>query len=331
MTPAIATIVAAAIAASVVLFQIGRQAKNAIQQNRHNEALKLRLEVYKDIGERCGNASNAIDDLCAFIDNFHSALALARQTQTELNGYAVPTAHPSQFIDKESQLHSSIVRLMAITEMWQIVSPRMDISRATINKVVHDIDAASQSYFEAAYRAMPIAAPPGSWKPPSAVELQGSKDLGDSLIKSLTKLQSCISAFLGEMQTVLVGEMFEMSELETTSINWRRGALRLWVIAAVVWCASVFSVGPWVSQIETAPVCKNGASSCEPWERDWSERRLASGSVVKGQGTIVQPNGVSAWEIIGAATPWIIAPPLAVLALGASLFWAFAGFRRGPR
>ena len=69
----------------------------------------------------------------------------------------------------------------------------------------------------------------------------------------------------------------------------------------------------WESQIETAPGCKNGASSCEPWERDW------------GKGSM------SGWRVIAVATPWAIAPPLVVLALGASLFWAFAGFRRGSR
>jgi hypothetical protein len=220
-----------------------------------------------------------------------------------------------------------------------------------------------------------------------------------------------------------------MNDLETTGINWKRGALRLWVITAVVWSVAVFTVGllqnnnvswfsadsqavhvkisdtttwdypaewgvqrirddlqrrlaaedakdrewathlpvslkekcsaipsntpfadqpadcvrlffskdsravpsGWESQIETAPGCKNGASSCEPWERDWGKGGPKLGSVVTEQGTIIQPNSVSAWRVIAAATPWAIAPPLVVLALGASLFWAFAGFRRGSQ
>jgi len=223
--------------------------------------------------------------------------------------------------------------------------------------------------------------------------------------------------------------MSHTSDNKTTGLNWRQGALRLWVIASVVWCGAVFSAGllqnknvswfpaespmvhvkisdtvtwdypaewgvqrirddlqkrlaaedekdrewaahvpaslkadcraipratpfvdqpadcvrllfvehgdtlavpsGWESQIVTVPVCKNGVSSCEPWERDWGKGGLKPGSVVTEQGTIIQPNGVSAWRVIAAATPWAIAPPLAVLALGASLFWAFAGFRRG--
>jgi hypothetical protein len=38
---------------------------------------------------------------------------------------------------------------------------------------------------------------------------------------------------------------------------------------------------------------------------------------------------VSAWDVIAVAVPWSIGAPLMVFALGASLFWAFAGFKRG--
>jgi hypothetical protein len=160
------------IGALVVFCQIGRQARNAIKQNRHNEALKLRLEVYKDIIAISREASDAISDLSAFIRKFQSALALARQTQTELGGYAVPATHPSQLIDKKSRLSSSNIRVMAITETWQIIDPKIDIFRTAINAALYDIDAAYQPYFDAAYHAMPIDAPVGKWEPPSADALQ---------------------------------------------------------------------------------------------------------------------------------------------------------------
>ena len=88
----------------------------------------------------------------------------------------------------------------------------------------------------------------------------------------------------------------------------------------------------WESQIVTAPTCKNGTSTCEPWERDWSNGGLLTpGSIVTEQGTIIQPNrrlARSGWETVGGATTWAIVPPLGVLALGASLFWALSGFQR---
>jgi hypothetical protein len=36
----------------------------------------------------------------------------------------------------------------------------------------------------------------------------------------------------------------------------------------------------------------------------------------------------SAWKLLAAAIPWALGPPLVLLALGASLLWAFSGFKR---
>jgi hypothetical protein len=59
---------------------------------------------------------------------------------------------------------------------------------------------------------------------------------------------------------------------------------------------------------------------------DWGEAGPQPGLVVMEHGTIT---GVSAWRLLAAAAPFAIAPPLVVLALGASLAWALAGFKRG--
>ncbi len=212
-----------------------------------------------------------------------------------------------------------------------------------------------------------------------------------------------------------------------TSLNWRRGAFRLWIVVSALWCAGVFFAGllenkdarrfpagspvvhvkisntvtwdypaewgvqrirddlqkrltaedekdrewaaqvpasrrdecsaippttpfqdqpndcnklffakdrravpmGWEAQVATAPDCNNGASSCAAWERDWIKTAgLKPGTIVTEQGTVTPPNEVSAWGVIAADAPWAISPPLVVLALGTSLFWAFAGFRR---
>ena len=208
LTPAGATILAATIGAYVVIFQIGRQARNAINQNRYNEALKLKLEVYKDIVGISRKASEAINDLSDFVRKFQTYLSLARQTRAKFNGYVIPAAHPSQLTDKKSQLDSSTMRVVAITETWQIIDQRMDNFRTAIKAALHDIDAAYQPYFDEAYFAMSIAAPKESWEPPSAEAIQRLEGHGDNLIDTLMTLQSHISNFLSEMQTILVGEMF---------------------------------------------------------------------------------------------------------------------------
>jgi Na+-driven multidrug efflux pump len=87
----IATIISATIGALVVVIQIGRQARNAIKQNRENEATKLKLEVYKGIIGISRAASDAVGDLSSFVTQLHLHLLMARQTQAELGGFAVPS------------------------------------------------------------------------------------------------------------------------------------------------------------------------------------------------------------------------------------------------
>ena len=97
---------------------------------------------------------------------------------------------------------------MAITETWQVIDPRIAIFRTAIEAALYDIEAAFHPYFDAAYHAMPIDAPQGSWKPPSAEDMQWLEALGNNLTDTLMTLQSYIFDFLSEMQALLVGEMF---------------------------------------------------------------------------------------------------------------------------
>jgi len=39
-----------------------------------------------------------------------------------------------------------------------------------------------------------------------------------------------------------------------------------------------------------SPPCKNGAATCEPWDREWGKAQLQPGSVVTKGGTIIPPS-----------------------------------------
>jgi len=215
------------------------------------------------------------------------------------------------------------------------------------------------------------------------------------------------------------------SDIRTAGINWRRGALRLWVIASVLWCAVVFSVvsvGLTTDNVSWFPADSPATihvriSDSETWDypanwgvqriRDDLRKRLAAAdekkyrdwaaqvpaarkaecraippttpfadepddcvrlafvndvltaplgrwsekmsrapkdvelwvrsstapkdwvrAVPMGWESQIRKAPMSAWWIIAVAMAWAVGPPLVVLAFGASLLWAFAGFRR---
>ncbi len=75
--------------------------------------------------------------------------------------------------------------------------------------------------------------------------------------------------------------MNHSSEIRTVNVNWKRGALRLWVIASVLWCASVFSLAltntnvAWLPSDSPATVHVK-ISNTETWDypAEWGVQRI---------------------------------------------------------
>jgi hypothetical protein len=75
----------------------------------------------------------------------------------------------------------------------------------------------------------------------------------------------------------------------------------------------------------SAPPCKNGEATCEPWERDWHSTPLAPGSVVTPQGIVYAP---PANTIVDFLYNWqtLVAGALAIVA---ALIGAAAAYKVG--
>ena len=213
---ALTTVGTATVGAYLVVWQIGKQARNAIQQNRHNEALKLKLEVYKNITEICRDASVAETRLSSYVRQFEIDVALFRQMHSDGLSWSIPKARASTFLEKKRNLDEKTIELISITEKWQIIDPRIAIFRTAVNVAVHDIQTAFNEYFQVAMRIMPaeLTAQPqqGSlfpWHPPNDQSAERLKRLGENLQQALMDLSSYIYDIEVEMQNLLLGELFE--------------------------------------------------------------------------------------------------------------------------
>jgi hypothetical protein len=117
---AIATVSTATLGAMAVIWQIGRQAHHAIQQNRHNEALKLKLQVYEQIVATCRAAEHAVTELWADVHGFQFDVSLYRQNAPQ---WPVPKARAKILLDKRSNLDRMSAEVIFLTERWQITYP----------------------------------------------------------------------------------------------------------------------------------------------------------------------------------------------------------------
>jgi hypothetical protein len=223
---------------AVVVYQIGSQARNALKQSRENEAVKLKLEVYKDIVGISREASAAASDLLSSIRLFHSSLLFARQTQADMNAYVVPTSSgdPQRFIDSRLQMNSNAIKVIAVTETWQIIDPRIDIFGKAIGAALFDIDTAYNPYFDAALHVMPFGVPKDApeegtptvlWNPPSGEVVQQIETLASSVIDTLMTLQSYIFDFQREMQNLLLAGLFHQTIPPRVPIDAKAVVIRL--------------------------------------------------------------------------------------------------------
>ena len=73
-----ATGLSAIIGFTAIFFQIGRQGKNAIRQNRLNEALKLKVQIYEMTIETSQKAEEAAHELTGFLMKFEINLRFVK-------------------------------------------------------------------------------------------------------------------------------------------------------------------------------------------------------------------------------------------------------------
>lgn len=212
---AIATVVTATLGASLVVWQIGRQANNAITQNRHNEVLKLKLKIYEEIVDTCRDASNAETDISSYVRLFQANIAVCRNLSVGGLPWSIPNERIPILIEKYFTSRTKAIGIVGLTERWQIVDPRIEIFRTAVNVAIHDIDAAWHPYFNTVLPIMPMEIrghpQPGTllpWNPPNDRTVTRIEKLGNELISALSTLGSYIYDFQIEMQNLLLGEFF---------------------------------------------------------------------------------------------------------------------------
>ena len=74
-----ATLIAALFGFTAVFIQIGRQARNAIKQNKLNEALKLKVQIYEETLKVSRKAQDAVSDFTSYLRNFSTTLSFIRE------------------------------------------------------------------------------------------------------------------------------------------------------------------------------------------------------------------------------------------------------------
>jgi hypothetical protein len=231
---AIATIAVGFLGAIGLIWQIGRQARSAIEQNKNNESLKLKLKIYEEIIVTCRDASNAVVSMSSYVRLFHTNVILFQQIAQQGLQAVIPDARVPRLIEKKTAVDTAVIEIISLTERWQIIDPRIQIFRVATGAAKYDIDAAWQPYFNVALARMPHEIPGHAqqgtlfpWQPPSEQDSQQLEKIGSDLIDALMILQGYIYDLQIEMQNLLLGELFDRRLPPREPVDPRIAIIRL--------------------------------------------------------------------------------------------------------
>lgn len=209
---ATATIIAAAIGFGAIVHQIGRQARVAITQQRDNEAMKLKVDLYRQITETCERATDAELQLTGPIRDFLLHLAIASDSKAAGLPFTIPAGRMPEIIRLRGVAVQAAIEIITTVEHWRIVDPRMAVFQLAINVALRKLDAAWTAFFPLAMRALPMDLSDGSgifpWEPAGDEARKELTGAAEKLYEAAGQINCWVGDFRDAMQAQLLGDLF---------------------------------------------------------------------------------------------------------------------------
>ncbi len=127
------------VAAFLIIWKMDRQHKSSLQLQRENFRAELRLQIYKEIGQKISDALEKILE----VGNMVRSTGLRFDTYFQELSLGIT---PSPIPDREKRIRSahfealkSITQLVSKMEEYEIVNPNLSIFRAALNASHYDI------------------------------------------------------------------------------------------------------------------------------------------------------------------------------------------------
>lgn len=226
-------IAAIAVAAFVVVWQVGEQFKSAIEANKKNEAQKLKLDLYKDINKKFQSALTPTSRLMNFPASVDLAFLVYEQSIASGYKATIPAVRALELRRLNDELTDHVIDIIHLVEAWHVIDPRIEIFRTALNAAKYDFDQAFNPYFQASLTILPIDMEPEHgegvypWSLPDNEKRKVFKALGDNVSGAAQTIQAYINDFRDEMQNLLLGELFEGSVEPRKPIDPRHKVITL--------------------------------------------------------------------------------------------------------
>ena len=226
-----ATLITALLAAGMIVFQLGRQSRNALAQSAHTERVKLKLQIYEDILGTCSAQSEAELALSSPIRQLRWACLPCWREPAKFGGY-VPVAQTTvqELMRLQSAASEEAIKIVILTEQWRIVEPRLDVFQLAMNVALHDVRVRWDAFWQAAAPVLPpvnVNPQTGIWTPPDDAALAQLQEQCDLVLDALGTMSMYVSDFQVEMQNLLLADLFGHKVEHRKPIDPRKFVVRL--------------------------------------------------------------------------------------------------------
>lgn len=198
------TLVAAMGGAFIVLYQLRTQARNTLIANAHGEALKLKKSLYDDVLKGCKAVTAGANAVNGFAKSFRSAVSLGSAT-----GHSIPHHKIEDLGPMNAELFSALNDLVRMARSWTITVPRMSHYQEVFEEASREVHLAVVDFYGASFRHFADRSEkPAHWKAPDGKQMAQLEAVTDRLDDFIDKLMETVGGFESEMQTALLGELF---------------------------------------------------------------------------------------------------------------------------
>lgn len=216
---AFATMAGAAIAAIAVFIQIGRQARKARDNVRHNEEIKLKLQIYEQVLDACQEAENARRELDSYVQQFLFTLEGARALRAEGLRWMVPEHRYPQYSNLLQEAQAKLSKVTILVEDWRLVDPRLKVFQIAFSAVSFDLLRASDELSRHVMRMFPASMPDDPrrlfpWSLPPDDAIDRLREVFDKFRDPCFTSSAYLMDFRTEMQRLLLGPLFPTHEIE---------------------------------------------------------------------------------------------------------------------
>jgi hypothetical protein len=207
---ALATIGVAMAGFGALYYQIGRQGRDAIEQSRQNEAMRLKLQFYDQMLQTVKAANDATIEHINFLHLYLYQIRLCAASEAGGYNWTPPTSRFSKYRELIIETKNRIIELSMLMENCRIVDRRISIFNTAMSYGIDAINSANAGFPDILMISMPqdVETPPDNWRIPVGERLDAIEKRVEREIYAVSLTSAWVGDFQVEMQNLLLGDLF---------------------------------------------------------------------------------------------------------------------------